>query len=265
MFERLVWEKDRVRLDDLVFRVQELDRWSPADDFFPFDKSKAAVDLLEKFWSTRETFHPERVFELGIFRGGSVAFWFEHLRPQKHVAIDIAPWGDGEYFKRYVGARGLGERVKTYWGTDQGDSARLRQIVRAEFTAPLDLVIDDASHMYALTKKSFETLFPLLRCGGLYVIEDWCWAHVGRWQAPDSPFAFQTPLTNLILECVEAAGSSPALVAGVNVFGHFAVIERGGVEEGRLGDFKLEDHISRPKRHSLLGRGWRRLRRIRSG
>jgi predicted methyltransferase len=63
--------------------------------------------------------------------------------------------------------------IKTYWGANQGNSTRLREIVHTEFQESLDLVIDDASHMYALTKKSFETLFPLLRPGGLYIIEDW--------------------------------------------------------------------------------------------
>ncbi len=37
----------------------------------------------------------------------------------------------------------------------------------------INLVIDDASHLYQETKVSFETLFPLLRPGRLYVIEDW--------------------------------------------------------------------------------------------
>jgi hypothetical protein len=38
---------------------------------------------------------------------------------------------------------------------------------------PLDLVIDDASHLYGPSLATFETLFPALREGGLYVLEDW--------------------------------------------------------------------------------------------
>jgi hypothetical protein len=52
--------------------------------------------------------------------------------------------------------------------------------VAHEFSAPLDLVIDDASHIYGPTKASFQALFPLLRPGGLYLIEDWAWAHWPR-------------------------------------------------------------------------------------
>ena len=38
-------------------------------------------------------------------------------------------------------------------------------------------MIDDASHKLDLTRRSFEMLFPLLREGGVYVIEDWAAQH----------------------------------------------------------------------------------------
>ena len=38
-------------------------------------------------------------------------------------------------------------------------------------------MIDDASHLYEPSLASFETLFPLLRPGGTYIIEDWKWEH----------------------------------------------------------------------------------------
>lgn len=39
--------------------------------------------------------------------------------------------------------------------------------------APFDLIVDDASHRGALTRATFDLLWPLLRRGGYYVIEDW--------------------------------------------------------------------------------------------
>ena len=64
--------------------------------------------------------------------------------------------------------------VHAYYGVDQGDAATLRRIVADEFGGePLDLVIDDASHLLDPTRSSFNVLFPLLRPGGVYVIEDW--------------------------------------------------------------------------------------------
>jgi hypothetical protein len=61
--------------------------------------------------------------------------------------------------------------------------------------------------MYALTKKSFETLFSLLRPEGLYIIEDWAWGHWQAFQASDHPWSYEVPLTKLIFEIVAAIGS----------------------------------------------------------
>ena len=185
MFDRLVWQRDRMLLDDLVFR---LEHYRSADwdggDHFRFYKIKELVDQYAHFFSRRSHFRPERVMELGTYDGGSTAFWYELFRPQKQVALDIQDQMDAPYFRRYVESRGLGGRIKTYWNTDQADQARLRTIVETEFDAPLDLVIDDASHLYRQTRASFEALFPLLAPGGLYIIEDWAWGHWSEFSSP---------------------------------------------------------------------------------
>lgn len=61
---------------------------------------------------------------------------------------------------------------------NQEDREAVREIAEHEFDAPLDLVIDDASHLYEPTRTSFDALFPLLRPGGLYIVEDWQMAYV---------------------------------------------------------------------------------------
>ena len=48
-------------------------------------------------------------------------------------------------------------------------------IVEQEFGGALDMVMDDASHIYEPTLASFQILFTLLPEGGLYIIEDWAW------------------------------------------------------------------------------------------
>lgn len=114
-----------------------------------------------------------RVVELGISQGGSVALLALLTRPTKLVAVElsaqpIAPLVDA------LRERGLDQTVKPYFGVDQADKDRLHEILDAEFAdAPLDVVIDDASHCYEPTVASFEALFPRLRPGGVYVIEDW--------------------------------------------------------------------------------------------
>jgi SAM-dependent methyltransferase len=250
MFERLIWRDDRMLLDDLVFRLQHTknDAWELGDDCFVFYKIKPLVDQYARFWGMRAGFRADNVFELGLWDGGSIAFWFELFGPRKHVGIDFSRRGDSAYFRRYIEARQLQQRIATHWSVDQADAAKLRAIVRREFTGPLDLVIDDASHQYGPTKASFETLFPLLRPGGVYIIEDWAWAHWQEFQAPNHPWATDTALTQLIFELVAATGSSTALIGTISVFQGFAAIERGPIALEAPGQFALSRFISnRPK------------------
>lgn len=182
-----------------------------------------------------------------MWEGGSVAFWFEILKPNKHIAIDLRASMDSKYFQKYVNSRGLNNHLKTYWDTNQADSARLKEIVKQEFDEQLlDLVIDDASHLYELTKISFETLFPLLHPGSFYIIEDWAWWH---WKGLEDYYADKIPLSQLIVELVEAAGTSANLIKKVVIYQSIAIVERGDASLQELGDFKLDDYIYRhPKK-----------------
>ena len=249
IFEELVWRPDRMLLHDLVFRLQHYanNNWELGDECFTLYKIKPLVDQYAKFWSLKKDFDARNILELGMWDGGSIAFWFECFRPDKLVGVDLQQKEDNQYFKRYKSTRNADHNIKTYWGTDQGNSTRLRQIVHTEFQDSLDLVIDDASHMYALTKKSFETLFPLLRPGGLYIIEDWAWGHWQEFQTLHHPWSYETPLTKLIFEIVAAIGSSQeqqSLISNISVFQGFAVIERGEALLPAVSEFKLETLIS---------------------
>lgn len=159
--------------------------------------------------------------ELGIWNGGSVAFWYECLKPVKHVAIDYLPTQDTPYFKKYIQSERLENSIKTYWGTDQADRSKLLEICSREFDGPLDLVIDDASHFYHETKASFETFFPLLRPGGFYVIEDWAWAFAKERQQPNHPYRGKIPLSRLVVEITSVTGSSKGLISSVSGFLRF--------------------------------------------
>ena len=273
MFERLSWQEDRILLDDLVFYLDR-SRNGPEDqgrDGFVFEKPRRLLDQYAAVWPQEPPLSVNNMLELGIYDGGSVAFWFELLQPHKYVALDIKAWGDSDYFDRYVASRKLKGRIKTFWLTDQGDSKALRRIVAAEFDGPLDLVIDDASHLYGPTRASFETLFPLLRPGGLYVIEDWSW---GCW--PNLPVEFLpegTELPKLIHQIVDAAGSMhrflvgaglsmtiKPLIANITVCPDIVIVERGDADAAEVSDFNLEGYITcRPSSSN-----WRRrLGRIR--
>lgn len=264
MLERLTWRDDRVLLDDLVFRLARAksDDRELGEDCFHFYKTKALIDQYAKYWLSNKEFDATRIVELGIWDGGSVAFWFEYFHPDKHVAIDILDRKDSPYFQRYKESRGLESSIRTFWGTDQADSEALGRIVHSEFSDELDLVIDDASHIYKPTKVSFETLFPFLRPGGLYIIEDWGWEYWNSCYAPSHPLSTERGLAKLLFELIGATASSTELVSSLSVFQGFVVIERGALHLAPGSEFQTEGYISRrPRLSRLRAKAARRLRR----
>jgi predicted O-methyltransferase YrrM len=118
------------------------------------------------------------ILELGISQGGSTALFTQVGRPRKLVAIELNEQ-PVESLENFIDAADARDVVKPYYGVDQSDRQRIREIIDAEFgDEPIDLVIDDASHLLDETRASFEAIFPRLREGGLFIIEDWNWEHV---------------------------------------------------------------------------------------
>jgi hypothetical protein len=122
--------------------------------------------------------------------------------------------------------------VRTFGEVDQTDRPRLAEIVEAEFEgAALDLVVDDCSHLYEPTRASFNELFPRLRPGGAYVIEDWRWAHseLGA-ENLEGFYPDEVPMSRLLFEIVLALTAVPALIAEISIELEAAVIWRGEAE-----------------------------------
>ena len=147
---------------------------NPEPDVFTLIKSPA---LIEKYRGLVAGLTAPRIVELGIAHGGSTALLALLTRPAKLVSIELAT-EPLPLLERFITERGLGDSVRPHLGIDQGDRLRLSQLVHDEFHGELvDLVIDDASHVYEPTLRSFECLLPRLRPGGTYLIEDWAWHH----------------------------------------------------------------------------------------
>jgi SAM-dependent methyltransferase len=240
------WDADALRWRGLTFRFQDhrVGVPGPVGPHFQFFKDRALVAEFEEFFSRRPDFQAHQILELGIFDGGSLAFWAEALHPRLLVGIDYGQRGDSDYFQAYLTARRPG--IRTYWGVDQADRARLEAILAADFDGPLDLVLDDASHHYAETKASFEILFPHVRPGGFYVIEDWSWWHWPEYQAY-SPYRGHVPLSRLVQELVEATGTRGGAIQAVTVLGTVAVVERGPAPLPQT--FTIESQIFRDPIH----------------
>jgi hypothetical protein len=204
-----------------------------ADRHFIVGKNRA---MVEDELSVLGDQPVERMVDVGVYKGGSVVLFHKLLAPKKLVAIELntAPLQPlDDYVARHA------KEIVVARGVNQADFGMLSQIVAAEFgNEPLDLVVDDASHLYWETRQTFRALFPRLRAGALYVIEDWSWAHWRGdfWQAErgGSYFSNKEPLTNLLIELILLCATSPEIVARVDVAPGIVYIKRGykGVDAG---------------------------------
>ncbi|GJM37679.1 MAG: hypothetical protein DHS20C19_10460 [Acidimicrobiales bacterium] len=206
-----------------------------------------------------------RIVELGIAEGGSAALLCLWADPATLVTVDNEP-SPLTALDEFADAHGFVGRLRPFYGVDQADRDRLAEIMDAEFGADaIDLVIDDASHSYWPTRASFETLFPRVRPGGRYIIEDWeadiAMADSVRiaLQDPTSPHherarkglakamgrppqpATRVSMSRLILELVILAGGQSGAIADVSINKSFVSITRGESPLDLHG-FRLDDH-----------------------
>jgi hypothetical protein len=101
--------------------------------------------MVEDFIKIVRPLEPKNIFELGVFKGGSVVAYNEILRPRKLVAVDLMPQTI-DNLDQYVRSPDASERVSVYLGVNQADHQRLAQICADEFQGErLDVVVDDAS------------------------------------------------------------------------------------------------------------------------
>lgn len=139
-----------------------------------------APELVRRYLELANEFHGGCIVELGIAEGGSTALMALAAAPQRLVAIDLEPVPLAA-LTEFIDRHDLGESVHPFYGVDQADREGLAAVVDGALEGcPIDLVVDDCSHQFAETRSSFETLFPRLRPGGRYLIEDWNSDHVMR-------------------------------------------------------------------------------------
>jgi len=226
--------------------------------------------LVERYRQLCRRFAGGAIVELGIAEGGGAALIALLARPKKLVAVDLEPEPLAA-LAEFIDAHGLTESVRPHYGVDQADRARLGELVDADLAGDaLDLVVDDCSHQFGPTRSSFETLFPRLRPGGLYVIEDWNADHLmhdairaslADTTVPDhearmkafrrsiadsvrgEPKERRAPLTRLAVELMVARCSLTDAIAEVSV-DEFWVVVRRGTADLDPATFRLSDHYT---------------------
>ena len=188
---------------------------SRAGDFV-IVKDEAAL----RFYESLRPHLPQTIMEVGMFEGGSLVYFDKLFKPSRLVGVDrrVKPI---EALEEYRQTR---PHIETYYARYQ-DKMGVQQAARRNFPKGIDLVVDDASHLYFETKATFDMLFPLIRKGGHYVIERWRgpkWMKKGN-SGEDEP---SLPASKFVFELLDHLAETPA-IESVTVRGEIALIRKG--------------------------------------
>lgn len=138
-----------------------------------YDTDKISNNYLERYDPILEPWVDKKIklLEIGVQKGGSLLLWRDYFHLGTIAGIDIRiPKNDA-----------LGERIHVFKG-NQGDTKFLTKVADEIAPEGFDIIIDDGSHIGALTRRAFWHLFDNhLKSSGLYVIEDWGTGYWDDW------------------------------------------------------------------------------------
>lgn len=169
-------------------------------------------------WADKEI----RLLEVGVHKGGSLQLWRDYFPRGTIVGIDV------NLPKDFL----PGERIQVFQGS-QADTRFLSEVANKVAPEGFDIIIDDASHIGALTKTSFWHLFENhLQPGGLYAIEDW---GTGYWDDfPDGKRLdlADSPTSSVCSLSPEAAGNSMKVPFPCHSYGMVGFVKELVDEQG---------------------------------
>lgn len=160
------------------------------------------------------------ILEIGILMGASLRLWEEYFPNARIYGVDINP-----SFTQFASARS-----KVIIG-DQADTSFLHRV--ANEASGFDIVVDDGGHKMMEQKTSFQTLFPYVRQGGLYVIEDMETSYYqdyggGQVGTPGTAISMvKACIDDLNQEFHGAPATSPAKVSAIHSYKGIVFMLRG--------------------------------------
>jgi mycinamicin biosynthesis methyltransferase MycE-like protein/methyltransferase family protein len=191
---------------------------------------------------------PVKVLEIGIGGYDAIDAGGESLRMWKHYFRRGLIYGLDIFEKTGVEE----SRLQVVQG-DQGDEAFLDSLGRE--LGPFDIIIDDGSHMSHHVLASFNALFPHVKPGGIYVVEDLATAYWPAWGGATDPSAQYKSIElikNLLdglhhSEQIRNGDAQPSMtestVTAVHMYHNLALIEKGlNTEQGGPEWLKRYDH-----------------------
>ena len=161
--------------------------------------------------------NPKNIIEFGVHHGASLVLLDKIYTPDSIIGIDE---------RREHPAKGPSAHsvIEPYCGVKQKHTDKSIQILESHFPKKnVNLIIDDCSHLYEPTKAAFLTSFPYLKSGGIYITEDWGWAHwPGEFQKKE--LFPGTPLSKLVFELLLLQSVIPNVIAKIETdYNHVAI------------------------------------------
>lgn len=132
------------------------------------------LDIYEEHWKDHKWYYSEAhhitLLEIGVYNGNSIRTWLDYFGPRAAiVGIDKHP----APYVHDISAAHL------YTG-DQADISFLGQVIEKE--GPFDIIIDDGGHHWDEQQISLDFLWPHVKPGGMYIIEDLQTSNDNNWR-----------------------------------------------------------------------------------
>lgn len=115
-----------------------------------------------------------RIVEIGVERGRSMKMWQQYFSEAEHIyGIGFANFqkSPSQECDSHAGTRVKSKTACTIYKGDQSDVKFLNYFID-ETGGGFDIIIDDGSHLPSHQLISFETLWPSVKPGGMYIVED---------------------------------------------------------------------------------------------
>jgi Methyltransferase domain len=230
-----------VTIDGVTFELRPNVKNPTNPDWVCLRKTPIFVD---RYRALEKEFKGCNMVEVGVDQGGGTSFFLKHFEPRRLLAIELSK-EPVTTLTDFLAEHDRDQRVTVHWGVDQADTVAVPRIVDETFAdQPLDIVVDDASHLLQETTTTFEMLFPRLRQKGVYIIEDWSSTHLleGRLELdaasnPDGGSAamraatpelnYQLPMSYLICQLLIASARNPEWISSINAGRGICAIRRG--------------------------------------
>src|SRR6476661_3102904 len=147
-------------------------RDNPLETYFEHNRGRLIHKWMHYFDIYDRHFAPYRgkkitVVEFGVSHGGSLQMWKHYFgRKARIIGVDIDPQ-----------CAAFTERQVEVVIGDQENRVFLREL--RDHVGPIDVVIEDGGHTMAQQINTFEMLWPAVRNGGVYLVED---LHTSYWK-----------------------------------------------------------------------------------